>query len=156
MHKYICYGEENAAEAVLQADDATGRFEKYEHGGNETKMGRRRDLEESSVRHASEEQIEKTKVGKTKGYGPIVLVACLSAEMQQCRSIRRCCSPVRTKPLALFRSWNIPTTNTQNRRSSTSRSDRTLRDWTGPEAASIDCAKHHNNVANTMGSSEHH
>ena len=66
MHQCLRHGEEDAAKAILQTDYETRGTEESEYGGNDSEMGRRRNLEEGCIGDAAEEQIEETEIGKVE------------------------------------------------------------------------------------------
>ena len=67
LHRCVRYWEENAAEAVLQADHEARSAEGAEYGGYDEEVGRRRDIEEGGQWHVAEEQAEEAQVGKIEG-----------------------------------------------------------------------------------------
>ena len=55
LHRRVRYGEEDATEAVLQADHEARSAEVVEHGGDDEEVGRRGDFEEGCQWHVAEE-----------------------------------------------------------------------------------------------------
>lgn len=55
LYGCVCYGAEDATEAVLQADYEARGAEIVEHGGHDEEMGRRGDFEEGGQWNVAEE-----------------------------------------------------------------------------------------------------
>ena len=55
LYRCVCYGKEDATEAVLQADDEARGTQVVEYGGHEAEVGGRGDPEEGREWHVAEE-----------------------------------------------------------------------------------------------------
>lgn len=67
LYRRVRYWEEDATEAVLQADHEARSAEVVEHGGYDEEVGRRGDSEEGGQWDVAEEQAEEAEVGEAEG-----------------------------------------------------------------------------------------